>query len=158
MSCAIHIDNNLRAPDVLFGSDIVGTAQRLAVSQQSKKQFLNVDINSKNISHKLSTSDKNTYGFMYKCIYELLTYLTEKTSTIEINILIENKENKLCVGFYTSEVNLDLLLFNMDNINLYLVKAIVSYMDGDLSVKNMDEDCEIKLSLPLASKIKLKNI
>jgi len=157
-ACLIHVDNSLRAPDVLFNSDILGTTQRLAVSQQSKKQYLNINIENIGISKKIASADKEVYSIMYKCIYELLIYLTEKTPAINIGILFYIEQNKLCVAFEIEETELSIVDFNMDSVNLYLVRVLIGRMKGNLSVKSKSDNCKIIMVMPMLKQKKIKNI
>lgn len=153
------MDSINNQPNIIFNNDIVRTTQRLVVSQQSKKQFLMIDVKADNVNKPRNDYEKEVHRIMYKCIYQLSSYLVEQTPSIDFTIVIEQKSNYLIVEFLISDYELKKESFSKANIGLFQVKVVAPYMNGALSVSSVDdESSKIKLTMPLVEKTKQKNI
>lgn len=150
LSNDIQITAALAAPDIITNTDIVSALQLLIMSKLSQKFLLHIEYTNTPIF--LPETEKNSHIIrcLYKCIYELLTYIIEELSISTINMSLTQVQNSLSLTIDIEDNRLTLASFNDQNLSLYQVALLAYKLEATLAVESQqNKNISIVLTIPL---------
>jgi len=156
ISTNLQITASLAAPDVITNTDIVTALQQLIMSKTSQKAFLYIDYTSTPILLPETEINRLVVRYVYKCIYELLTYIIEELSISSINLSLTHANNCLSLSIDIDDNRMSLASFNEQNLSLYQVGLLAYKLKAKLTVESLNANnvC-ISLSAPLDAKTQI---